>query len=259
MQGLVRFETESGVARIVLDHSPSRNALSDAMLDELTEAFTSGKADPDVRVIVLTSGHHSVFSAGGDLKNFASQTSSAAKYANLDRYPRLCSLIGNLGKPVICAANGHVLAGSVGLALSCDLVVARESAKFGCPEINVGLFPFMVSALLGRNIGRLKANELMMLGDSITATQAAEIGLVNRVVPDEQFEGAVSDWADRLAQKSPLLLKLGKDAMYTTRDVGLSEALEMLRAQLALALTTQDVTEGITAFQEKRQPNWTMH
>ena len=177
MQGLVRFETESGVARIVLDHSPSRNALSDAMLDELTEAFTSGKADPDVRVIVLTSGHHSVFSAGGDLKNFASQTSSAAKYANLDRYPRLCSLIGNLGKPVICAANGHVLAGSVGLALSCDLVVARESAKFGCPEINVGLFPFMVSALLGRNIGRLKANELMMLGDSITATQAADIGL----------------------------------------------------------------------------------
>jgi len=242
-----------------LDHPQSRNALSDAMLDDLIEAFTLSKADPDARVAVLTSGHPSVFSAGGDLKHFADQTSATAKYANLDRYLRLCMLIGALGKPVICAANGHVLAGSVGLALSCDLIVASESARFGCPEINVGLFPFMVSAILGRNIGRLKANELMMLGDSITATQAAEIGLVNRVVPDEEFDGAVSDWADRLAQKSPLMLKLGKDAMNTTRDSGLGEALEMLRGQLALALTAPDVIEGITAFQEKRQPQWAMH
>jgi enoyl-CoA hydratase/carnithine racemase len=136
--------------------------------------------------------------------------------------------------------------------------VAKESVRFGCPEINVGLFPFMVSALLGRNIGRLKANELMMLGDAITASQAADIGLVNKVVVDEEFEEAVDDWAARLASKSPLLMKLGKDAINSTRDATLAEALEMLRAQLALALTTEDVLEGVAAFQEKRDPRWTM-
>jgi enoyl-CoA hydratase/carnithine racemase len=242
----------------VLDHPQTRNALSDAMLDDLIEAFTHAKTDPEARVVVLTSSHRSVFSAGGDLKNFASDSNAIAKYANLDRYPRLCTLIGGLGKPVLCAANGHVLAGSLGLALSCDLVVAKESVRFGCPEINVGLFPFMVSALLGRNIGRLKANELMMLGDAITASQAADIGLVNKVVVDEEFEEAVDDWAARLASKSPLLMKLGKDAINSTRDATLAEALEMLRAQLALALTTEDVLEGVAAFQEKRDPRWTM-
>lgn len=258
MHNLVRYESAAGVARIVLDDTTRRNALSDEMLDELIAAFRCARDDGEVRVVVLTSSHPSVFSAGGDLKAFAGDASASDKYANLDRYPRLCQLIGALGKPVICAANGHVLAGSLGLALACDLVIARSSVRFGCPEINVGLFPFMVSALLSRNIGRLKANELMMFGDQLSAYEAMVIGLVNKVVPDEAFDASVDDWASRLVEKSPLLMRLGKEAMEATREATLTEAFQLLRGQLALALTTQDAAEGIRAFQEKRAPRWTM-
>lgn len=258
MQNLARYEIVAGVAKIVLDDTARRNALSDDMLDALITAFQRARNDDEVRVVVLTSSHHSIFSAGGDLKAFSNGASASDKYANLDRYPRLCQLIGELGKPVICAANGHVLAGSLGLAVACDLVIARSSARFGCPEINVGLFPFMVSALLNRNISRLKANELMMLGEQLSADEAEVIGLVNKVVPDEAFDAAVDDWASRLAQKSPLLMRLGKDAVEATREASLSEAFQSLRSHLAVALTTQDAAEGIRAFQEKRAPHWTM-
>lgn len=157
---------------------------------------------------------------------------------------------------MICAANGDVLAGAFGLALACDLVIARQSARFGCPEINVGAFPFMISALIYRNIGRMTANELMMLGESITADEARELGIVNRVVPDAEFDDTVRDWAHRLAGKSPLLMKLGKDAINTTRDLALRDALHVLQAQLALAFTTEDLAEGVRAFREKRPPRW---
>jgi enoyl-CoA hydratase/carnithine racemase len=151
-----------------------------------------------------------------------------------------------------------VLAGALGLALACDLVLAKESTRFGCPEINVGVFPFMISALIYRNVNRLKANELMMLGELISATEAHKLGLVNRVVPDADFDATVDDWARRLADKSPLLMRLGKDALNATRDMALPEALSALQSQLALALTTEDILEGVTAFREKRAPKWKM-
>ncbi|HWE90057.1 MAG TPA: enoyl-CoA hydratase/isomerase family protein [Pseudonocardiaceae bacterium] len=254
---LVRYETdEHGVAFVVLDDPATRNALSDELLDELLAALENAKADESVRVVVLTSSHDRVFSSGGNLKAFADDRPPIAKYAGLDRFPRLFGLIGALGKPVICAANGDVLAGAFGLALACDLIIAKESVRFGCPEINVGAFPFMISALIYRNIGRMKANELMMLGESVTADEARELGIVNRVVPEAEFEDTVRDWARRLAAKSPLLMKLGKDAIDTTRDLALSDALDVLQAQLALAFTTEDLAEGVRAFREKRPPRW---
>jgi enoyl-CoA hydratase len=149
-----------------------------------------------------------------------------------------------------------VLAGAFGLALACDLVVAKESARFGCPEINVGAFPFMISALIYRNVGRLKANELMMLGDTVSAAEAAELGVVNKVVPDAEFDETVRSWAHRVAGKSPLLMKLGKDALDATRDLEFGKALDVLQAQLALAFTTEDLVEGVRAFREKREPVW---
>ena len=259
MPQLVRYEIEDDdIAVITLDSPATRNALSDELLDELIGAFERAKADVSVRVVVLTSSHERIFSAGGDLKAFASETPTIVKYAGLDRFPRLYQLIGGLGKPVICAANGDVLAGAFGLALACDLILAKESVHFGCPEINVGVFPFMISALIYRNVGRFTANELMMLGDKITASEAREYGLVNRVVADDQFDEAVRVWARRVADKSPLLMKLGKDAINATRDMSLPDALTSLQSQLALAFTTEDVVEGVTAFREKRSPAWKM-
>jgi enoyl-CoA hydratase/carnithine racemase len=254
----VRYEVSDSVASITLDHPETRNALTDALLDDLIEAFLAAKSDDAVRVVVLSSSHDRVFSAGGDLHAFAGDTPTITKYAGLNRFPRLYMLIGGLGKPVICAANGDVLAGAFGLALACDLVIAKDSIRFGCPEINVGVFPFMVSALIYRNLSRMKANELMMLGDPITAAEAFELGIANRVVPAEEFDDVVRDWAQRLARKSPLLMRLGKDATNATRDLSLPQALSALQAQLALAFTTEDIVEGVTAFREKREPEWKM-
>jgi enoyl-CoA hydratase len=206
---------------------------------------------------VLTSTHEKVFSAGGDLKGFAAREPLAHKHFATDRFVRLFRLIGELGKPSLCAANGHVLAGSLGVALACDLIVAKESARFGTPEINVGVFPFMIMALIYRNLGRKKTNELLLLGEQISAAEAERIGLINKVVPDAEFDAAVADWAGRLAAKSPLLMRLGKDAMFRQQDMALADALEYLHAQLTIAFATDDIQEGVSAFLEKREPVWT--
>jgi len=259
MTGRVRYEVDDmGAAFVTLDAPESRNALSDELLDDLLDAVERARADDAVRVVVLTSSHDRVFSAGGDLKAFAADTPTIGKYAGLDRFPRLYKLIGSLGKPVICAANGDVLAGAFGLALACDLVIAREAVRFGCPEINVGVFPFMISALIYRNIDRMKANELMMLGEPIDAAEAYRLNIVNAVVPAERFDEVVREWAHKVARKSPLLMRLGKNAIDATRDMSLPDALEALRAQLALAFTTEDIVEGVTAFRQKREAEWRM-
>jgi enoyl-CoA hydratase/carnithine racemase len=256
---LVRYEVDDhGVAYLTMDSPQTRNALSDAMLDELLVNLEKAREDAAVRVVVLASSHDRVFSAGGNLKAFADDHTIIEKYAGLDRFPRLFMMLGQLGKPVICAAGGDCLAGGFGLALACDLVIAKDGARFGCPEINVGLFPFMISALIYRNVPRMKANELMMLGELISAQEAHRLDIVNTVVPADQFDDTVRAWAHRLAAKSPLLLKLGKDAIETTRDMGLGQALNALRSHLAIAFATEDVKEGVAAFLEKREPQWRM-
>ena len=227
------------------------------MLDDLLAAFAQARADEDVRVVVLTSTHEKVFSAGGDLKGFTSEHPLVHKHFASGKFVQLFQAIGSLGKPSLCAANGHVLAGALGLALACDLIVAKESARFGTPEINVGVFPFMIMALIYRNVGRKKTNELLLLGEQVSAAEAERIGIVNKVVPDAEFDAAVADWAGRLAAKSPLLMRMGKAAMYRQQDMAFDDALEYLHAQLSLAFSTDDITEGVTAFMEKREPVWT--
>jgi enoyl-CoA hydratase/carnithine racemase len=254
----LRYEVaDSGVATIALDHPDTRNALSDELLDDLLAAFAAAREDAAVRCVVLTSTHETVFSSGGDLAGFAADVPLVLKHFATDRFPRLFTLIGELGKPTICAANGHVLAGALGLALACDLIVAKEGATFGTPEINVGVFPFMIMALIHRNVGRKKTNELLLLGDRIDAREAERIGIVNRVVPAEEFDAAVADWATRLAAKSPVLMRLGKDAMFRQQDLALADALELLHGYLTIAFSTEDIQEGVKAFFEKREPQWT--
>jgi enoyl-CoA hydratase len=248
---------EGGVATIALDQPETRNALSDEVLDDLLAAFAAARVDAAVRCVVLTSTHEKVFSSGGNLAGFAAQDPLVLKHFATHRFPRLFRLIGELGKPTICAANGHVLAGALGLALACDLVIAREGVRFGTPEINVGVFPFMVMALLFRNVGRKKATELLLLGEQISAAEAERIGLVNRVVPAAEFAEAVDDWARRLAGKSPALMRLGKDALFRQQDMAFDDALEFLHAQLTIAFATEDIQEGVKAFFEKREPVWT--
>lgn len=248
---------DDGVATVTLNTPDNRNALSNQLLTELTAALESARDDAAVRCVVLTSSHEKVFSAGAALDQFAADVPLVHKHFGTERFPRLFRAILALGKPTICAANGHVLAGSLGVALCCDLIVAKESATFGTPEINVGVFPFMIMALIYRNVPRKKTNELLLLGERISAEEAHAIGIVNRVVPEDEFEAAVDDWATKLAAKSPVAMKLGKDAMYRQLDMPFEDAIDFLRSQLSLSFTTDDIQEGVKAFFEKREPNWT--
>src|SRR5918992_5955258 len=253
----IRYGVERQVPTIALDQPETRNALSDELLGELLDAFGAAKADADVRCVVLTSTHEKVFSSGGNLAGFAAEQPLIHKHFEVGaRFPALFTAIGELGKPSLCAANGHVLAGALGMALACDLIVAREGVRFGTPEIAVGVFPFMIMALIYRNVGRKKATELLLLGEQISAEEAERIGIVNRVVPAEEFDAFVADWARRLAGKSPLIMRLGKDAMFRQQDMAFLDALDYLRAQLTIAFSTDDIHEGVKAFFEKRDPVW---
>ena len=253
----LRYDVADAVATIALDQPDTRNALSDELLGELISAFETARDDPEVRCVVLTSTHEKVFSSGANLGGFAAETPLVHKYVGTERFPRLFRLIGELGKPTICAANGHVLAGALGIALACDLIIAREGARFGTPEINVGLFPFMIMALIYRNVPRKQTNELLLLGEQISAEEAHRIGIVNRIVAPEEFDAAVADWAGKLAGKSPVLMRMGKDALFRQQDMAFADALEFLHAQLTIAFSTEDIQEGVKAFFEKRDPVWT--
>jgi enoyl-CoA hydratase len=254
----IRYDVgPAGVATVTLDQPDTRNALSNELLTELIGAFTAARDDDQVRCVVLTSSHDRVFSSGANLGGFAAEVPLVHKHFDFTTLlPRLFELISGLPKPTICAANGHVLAGALGVALACDLIIAREDAEFGTPEINVGAFPFMIMALIYRNVPRKKTNELLLLGERISAQEAREAGIVNRVVPEDRFQATVDEWAGKLASKSPAIMRLGKEAMYRQQDMPLADALEYLRAQLALALSTEDIVEGVTAFFEKRDPVW---
>lgn len=246
----------SGVATITLNEPSTRNALSPEVLDGLIASFERARDDEAVRCVVLASSHDTVFSSGANLGGFAADVPLVHRHFGSERFVSLFKLIGRLGKPSLVAASGHVLAGALGIALACDLIVAKDSATFGTPEINVGAFPFMIMALIYRNVPRKKANELLLLGERWSAQQALDAGIVNKVVPAAEFDAAVSEWAVKLASKSPLIMRLGKEAMRRQLDMGFDDALDYLRAQLTLATSTEDIVEGVTAFFQKREPQW---
>src|SRR3989449_3625209 len=250
------YAASDGVATVTLNQPDTRNALSNELLSDLIDAFETARDDDEVRCVVLTSSHEKVFSSGANLAGFAADVPLVHRHFGTGRFPELFRLIGELGKPTICAANGHVLAGALGIALACDLIVAKDGATFGTPEINVGAFPFMIMALIYRNLPRKKTNELLLLGERIDAHEAERIGIVNKVASTDEFDAAVRDWATKLASKSPVIMRLGKDAMFRQQDMAFADALDYLRSQLSLAMSTEDIVEGVTAFFEKREPQW---
>jgi enoyl-CoA hydratase len=256
---LIRTTLDGGVRTVALDDPDRRNALSVALLDELLGALEQARDDAETRCVVLASTHPTVFCAGGNLDAFGADAAVIDKHLANDRFPRLFTLLTGFPKPTICAAGGHALAGGFGLALACDLVVAKESTTFGTPEINVGVFPFMLMALLYRNLPRKQVDEMMLLGERISAQRGYEIGFVNRVVDGDGFDSAVMQWANRLAAKSPLLMALGKASIRGQRDMPFEDALRYLQGQLSLTLSTDDAKEGVAAFFAKREPLWSGH
>jgi len=253
---LVLYEVEGGVATVTLNDPETRNSLSPPLLEGLLNALRDARDDDAVRCVVLASSHDKVFSSGANLGAFNADAPLIDRHRGSQRFVEVFRALGELGKPSIVAANGHVLAGSLGIALACDLIVAAEGAGFGTPEINVGLFPFMIMALIYRNVPRKKTNEMLLLGERLTAQEAKEAGIVNKVVPAGEFDAAVDEWAAKLASKSPVVMRLGKDAMWRQMDMPLLEALDYLSSQLTIELGTEDAIEGVTAFFEKREPNW---
>ena len=250
------YEVSDGVATLTLNRPEQRNALSPQLLSELVNALGRVRDDDGVRAMVLRGAGDKVFCAGADLGGFAADVPLLDKHYANDLFLEFFRLMPRLGKPTLCAANGHVLAGGLGLALSCDLLIAKEGITFGTPEINIGTFPYMIMAIIYRNVPRKRVNEMLLLGERISAADAVDYGLANKVVPEAEFEAAVDQWASKLASKSPLLMKLGRDAMYRQDDMALDDALEFLRSQLTLTFSTEDILEGVSAFFEKREPEW---
>ena len=252
----VSYEVADGIATVTLNDPEKANRLSAQMLAELVESTRLVRDDDAVRAMVLTGAGEKAFCAGADLGGFAADAPLVQKHFASDLFLEFFRLMPRLGKPSLCAANGHVLAGGLGLALSCDLVIAKEGASFGTPEINVGAFPYMIMSIIYRNVPRKKVNEMILLGEQMSAEEAVTHGLANKVVPAGEFEAAVDDWARKLASKSPVLMRLGHDAMYRQQDMAIDDALEFLRSQLSLTFTTEDIQEGVKAFFEKREPEW---
>lgn len=249
------YDVSDGVATVTLNRPDQRNAMSREMVLELLDALTAVRDDDDVRCLVLT-GAGKVFCAGGDLAAFKEQKPTAVRHFENGSMAELLRLLPRLGKPSICAANGPVLAGGTGLAFSCTFVIAKEGATFGMPEMNIGGFPFMVSALASRQAPPRKVAELAFFGETLDAHVGVEWGLINKVVPAEEFEDTVADWARRLAAKSPLMLRLGADCFFEQSQLDLDKASNLITHYMLLAMESEDMREGITAFFEKRQPVW---
>jgi enoyl-CoA hydratase len=249
-------EGDKGIVTLALNRPESRNAFDDELLDDLITALQRVRKDTAIRCVVLTSTHDSVFSAGGNLKGFAATESTMTKFRRNARMPELINALMTLPAPVLCALNGHVMAGGLGMVLACDLVISKAGIRLGTPEINVGVFPFMISALMQRNIPRKRMAELIYLGEPITAEDARDMGIVNRVVTAAEFDAVVTHWTEKLAEKSPLMMALGKQALYEQQDMSQEQALALLQHYLTLAQTTEDMYEGVTAFAEKRPPVW---
>ena len=252
---MLLYEVADGVARVTINRPERRNALSWALVGELREVFAAAKADPEVRVCVLTGAGDRAFCAGADLAEMAGGDVLELHEAR-GQLPALLRDLYQLGKLTIARVRGYALAGGFGLALACDLVVAADDAVFGVPEVDVGLWPHVVTVPLTRSMPPKVALELMLTGRRVDAAEAARIGFVNRVVPVVELDAAVDELSAVLAAKSPTAIKVGRDAFYAVWDQDVDTSLRLLHPMLALTAATEDAAEGIAAFEQKRPPVW---
>lgn len=240
-------------------HCPAqRNALSTSLIAELHSALLRADGDQEVRAVCVTGAGEKAFCSGMDSASVgaALQAGTVAAHEGRRAYAALLADLSRLGKPVVACVNGAVLGGGMGLLAACDSAVAADDARFGTPEVDVGLFPFMALAPLSRCLGRRAALELALTGRRIDAGEAQALGLVNRVVPRAELAAAVDELLGTLAAKSPAALSLGRRAFYATQDLPYEAQLEALCAQLSINALAEDAAEGVAAFLEKRKPEF---
>lgn len=251
------YEVVDGVARLTINRPDRRNALSWAVVSELRDRLDAIRTDPDVRVVVLTGAGDRAFCAGADLTGMTGEEGYLDLHDRRGELAGLFAALWGLGKPTIARVRGYALAGGFGLALACDLVIAADDSVFGTPEIDVGLWPYMITVPLVRSMPPKKALELMMTGRRVGAAEAERIGFVTSVVPVGELDDRVDELAADLASKSPAILRLGRDSFYAVWDQSAEEALRYLHPLLTLTTGTDDTAEGLAAFVEKRPPRWT--
>jgi enoyl-CoA hydratase/carnithine racemase len=230
------YQVKDNIAHITINREAQRNALSVGAVFLFHDFLDLALEDEEVRVVCITGAGEKAFCSGADLGGGVNKESMAA----FQRYADLMKKLASFSKPTVARVNGYCLAGGNGLMLGCDIVIARDDAKFGTPEVNVGLFPMMIGALIFRNVLQKKAMEMVLLGQRLTASQALDED-VNQVL-------------ESLASKSPIGMKMGKEAYHRMRDMPLEEALNYLSDRFADITATEDAKEGITAFLEKRAP-----
>jgi enoyl-CoA hydratase/carnithine racemase len=257
----IRVARSEGVETITLHYPERRNAIGIEMTNELLYAIEDARQVDEVRVIVLT-GEGNAFCAGGDFGQMSHgatipPTSEPSTLAYKGDYADLLLALARCDKPIVAKVNGHAVGGGLGLAAACSFAIASSEAQLGTPEINVGLFPMMIMAVLARLVPRRRLLEMMLTGEKIDATEAQRLGLVGQVVPPDQLDRAVHDFCVKLQSKSPLTIKLGLRAFAEQDDMPLEQALPRLRERLSECLATNDAQEGLMAFLEKRKPIWT--
>jgi enoyl-CoA hydratase/carnithine racemase len=251
----IKVAREGGVETITLSNPEKRNAIGPRMTNELLWALDDARDAEDVRSIVLT-GEGKAFCAGGD---FSEMTSGAAEptLGHKGDYADLLLALSRSDKPVVARVNGHAMGGGLGLVAASTFAIASTDAKLGTPEIDVGLFPMMIMAVLRRHVPRRRLLEMMLMGERLDAHEAARLGLVNRAVDPASLDAEVLKVTDAIGSKSPITVRLGLRAFVAQDDLELDKALPLLRERLAECLSTDDAREGLTAFLQKRPPKWT--
>jgi enoyl-CoA hydratase/carnithine racemase len=253
---LVLAEVRDRVLWVTINREESRNALNDAVLVKMADCFRDAQRDERLRAIVVTGAGNRAFCAGGDLKSGSATfefdySKPSTTYADLMRTVHETSL------PTIARVNGHCLAGGMGILAMCDMAVAADNATFGLPEVKIGMFPMQVAALLRRIVPARVFAELCYSGDSITAADALEMHLVNYVVPAAELDAKINWLLGRIVSRSPTAIRRGKYALRATMDMTWEQSLAYMETQLGTLSLTEDASEGIASFNEKRTPNWT--
>ena len=257
---LIKTEKSNNVFNIILNDEKHQNTLSEEMINELSEVFEMAESDNEIKVIILSS-IGKVFCAGHNLKDLNSKRS---ENDNGEHYYKklfqMCSelmiSINKHSKPVIAMINGIATAAGCQLISSCDLAYSSENSQFATPGVNIGLFCSTPMVPLSRTVGKKQAMEMLLTGDLIDAKKALSIGLINNVFETEKLEENVLKIANKIASKSSATIKIGKDAFYKQKDMSLKEAYDYTSKIMTENMLHKDSEEGITAFLEKRLPNW---
>ncbi len=252
-QSHLLYEVKNNVAIFTINREPQRNAISTEAIELLGKHLDEAENDDSVRVVMITGAGQKAFCAGADLGRPMGGDDQSVINA-FAGYAALLKRLAGFPKPTVARVNGSCVAGGTGFMLACDIVIATNVAKFGTPEVNVGLFPMMIGALIFRNVLKKKAMEMILLGEKITAEDALEMGMITRAVAPEKLDEEVNKVLDTLTSKSPIGMKIGKEAFYEVADMPFEAALDILSKKLLDVAATEDAVEGITAFIEKRKP-----